>query len=423
MESNHFTVTRLGLEQETLAASTQADLILVRLNSSHQQLPEVVKCLARRNRIPVVLIQSAESWDLASAARACSVSDYLREPLTISDLIASLESCVREAEDARGSWAPSALLGGEKMVGRSAGIYEVRKRIASLAASDCNVLVTGETGTGKELAAELIHLNSRRSRNPLLCLNCAALPESLLESELFGYEKGAFTGAHSARPGQLEMADRGVLFLDEIGELSLLAQAKILRAIEGKEIQRLGRRAGIKVDVRIVCATNRDLKADVKNGTFRADLLFRLNVAHLPMPALRERKEDLPELAAYYFDEMNARMGLRVSGFTDHSWRSLLHHDWPGNVREFKNVIEASLMQMPFPRMRLVELPAEFHRQFAPEASAEPTEREKLLAALVCHNWNKSEAAKQLRWSRMTLYRKMVKYQLSPLEKARAQTA
>src|SRR5262249_28003796 len=151
--------------------------------------------------------------------------------------------------------APSTLRGGERMLGGSTAMREVRHQIARISAADCNVLITGETGTGKELAAELIHANSRRS-GPLVCVNCAAIPESLLESELFGYERGAFTGAHSARAGHLELADRGVLFLDEIGEMSLAAQAKILRAIEGKEVQRLGRRSGIRVDVRLVCATN-----------------------------------------------------------------------------------------------------------------------------------------------------------------------
>ena len=255
-----------------------------------------------------------------------------------------------------------------------------------------------------------------------MCINCAAIPDALLESELFGYEKGAFTGAQTAKPGQLELAHGGSLFLDEIGEMSLSSQAKILRVIEGKEVQRLGRRMGITVDVRILCATNRDLEAEVRRGTFRADLFFRLKVARLHLPPLRERKEDLTELAAYYFQELNARMGLQVGNFTDHSWRSLMQHDWPGNVREFKNVIESTLVQIPFPRMRVVELPEELHRQYDGEAS-EPDESAKLLTALVTHNWNKSKAAAEMQWSRMTLYRKMAKYQLGSRAKAQARTA
>jgi transcriptional regulator with PAS, ATPase and Fis domain len=298
----------------------------------------------------------------------------------------------------------------------------VRTQIARIAATDCNVLITGETGTGKELAAELIHENSSRRHERFLCVNCAAIPEALFESELFGYERGAFTGAHSTRRGQLELADKGVLFLDEIGEMNLHAQAKILRAIEGKEVQRLGRQTGIKSDVRIVCATNRDLESEVEKGTFRADLFFRLNVAQLKLPPLRDRKEDLHELGEHFFHELNAKMGLSVRDFTGHSWRSLLRHSWPGNVREFKNVVEASLVRLPYPRMRLAELPQEFHRQFDGFEST-PTESEKLLAALVSHNWNKSKAAQELRWSRMTLYRKMAKYQLASAGQHGAKTA
>jgi transcriptional regulator with PAS, ATPase and Fis domain len=323
-----------------------------------------------------------------------------------------LKACLAEVRSLKASALSPGLQGGERLIGRSAAISEVRSQITRIAATDCNVLITGETGTGKELAAELIHGNSGRSQGRFVCVNCAAIPEALFESELFGYERGAFTGAHSMRPGQLEFADKGVLFLDEIGEMNLHAQAKILRAIEGKEIQRLGRQTGVKVNVRIICATNRDLESEVEKGTFRADLFFRLNVARLKLPPLRERKEDLHGLGEHFLHDLNEKMGLSVCDFTEHSWRSLLRHSWPGNVREFKNVVEASLVRLPYPRMRLAELPEEFHRQFGGSHMA-PTESEKLLAALVCHNWNKSKAAQELRWSRMTLYRKMAKYQLA----------
>jgi transcriptional regulator with PAS, ATPase and Fis domain len=304
------------------------------------------------------------------------------------------------------------------MLGSSAAMNGVRGLIARIAGTECNVLITGETGTGKELAAELIHANSSRSSGPFICVNCAALPETLVESELFGYEKGAFTGACNAHRGHLELAHSGVLFLDEIGELSLQAQAKILRAIEGKEVQRLGRRGGLRVDVRIVCATNRNLEDAVASGLFRSDLFFRLNVARLDLPPLRERKEDLRELAANYLRDLNARMGLRVENFSEGSWGRLLAYAWPGNVREFKNVIETCLVCLPFPRMRIAELPEECCRASA--ESAPVTESQRVLAALLSHNWNKSKAAQELRWSRMTLYRKMVKYQLVSSAKTRA---
>lgn len=396
-----------------------ADLILIR--GAEAPLSDLLQRF-RRTGLPTIVVRECDAPDLAALAHAGGASDYLRSPVSTSELLASIEKCLSERRPANGAVAGGALRGGERMLGGSAALEEVRRQIARIASADCNVLITGETGCGKELAAELIHANSRRQAAQFVCVNCAAIPEALLESELFGYERGAFTGAHTSRPGQLELADGGILFLDEIGELSLAAQAKILRAIEGKEVQRLGRRAGLKVDVRIVCATNRNLEAEVAAGTFRADLFFRLNVARLELPPLRARKDDLRELATHYLAELNARMGLRVQGFSEHSWRTLLGYDWPGNVREFKNAVEASLVRLPFPRMRIAELPEEFHRRFT--ASRPPlSESERLLAALACHNWNKSKAAQELCWSRMTLYRKMVKYQLAPQQRAQAKTA
>ncbi|HMD70416.1 MAG TPA: sigma-54 dependent transcriptional regulator [Bryobacteraceae bacterium] len=370
----------------------------------------------------MILIQSAESPDLAAVARAYGVSDYLREPISADDLVSSVRKCLGESRLPRPRITRATLSGGERMVGNSPVMAELRRRIASIAAADCNVLITGETGTGKELAAELIHTNGRRSQGRFVCVNCAAIPEMLLESELFGYEKGAFTGAHSTRLGQVELADGGILFLDEIGELSLHAQAKILRVIEGKEVARLGRRMGVRVDVRMVCATNRDLEAEVRKGTFRADLFFRLNVARLELPPLRERKADLRDLATHYLREFSAAMGLEVAGFTGDSWQCLLRHEWPGNVRELKNAVEASLVHLPYPRMRLAELPDELCRQFTP-AHPEPSESDRLLNALAAHNWNKSKAAQDLRWSRMTLYRKMAKHQLSSSTRTQVRTA
>ena len=370
------------------------------------------------HRAPSILVQSEDSPDMATAARAQGISDYLREPVSGEDLAAAILSAVREKSSRTN---PAALAGGERLAGSSRAMSEVRGQILQLATSPCNVLITGETGTGKELAAELIHANSPRRSGRFVTVNCAAIPETLLESELFGYEKGAFTGAHSARSGQLELADGGVLFLDEVGEMSLHAQAKILRAIESKEVQRLGRRTGINVDVRIVCATNRDLQAAVVEGAFRADLFFRLNVARLQLPPLRERKEDIRQIAEHYIRELNARMRTSIRSFTEHSWRSMLAYRWPGNVRELRNAVESSLVHIPYPGMRLAELPDELHRQYSGTVDA-ASESEKLLAALVCHNWNRSKAAEELRWSRMTLYRKMAKYQLLSSPKAKGQT-
>jgi two-component system response regulator HydG/two-component system response regulator AtoC len=244
-------------------------------------------------------------------------------------------------------------------------------------------------------------------------VNCAALPESLLESELFGFERGAFTGAHTSQEGKLEAGDGGTVFLDEIGELSPPAQAKILRALETREVYRLGAKRPVQLDVRFVAATNRDLESLVSFQGFRADLFYRLNVARLRMPALRERRQDIPLLIAHFIEDLNSRFGKALSAFTATAKRRLMSYDWPGNVRELRNIVEASFVHLPFPGMKFLELPDEFNSTLPP-ADAPPEELQRPVSALSSHKWNKSQAARELHWSRMTLYRKMAKYQLTP---------
>jgi Nif-specific regulatory protein len=206
------------------------------------------------------------------------------------------------------------------------------------------VLLLGESGTGKELAARAIHLNSPRAAKPFVAINCATLTESLLESELFGHEKGAFTGAICQKPGKLELAEGGTIFLDEIGELSPAIQAKLLRALQMREFERVGGTRPIKVDVRAIAATNRDLKAAIKAGQFREDLYYRLNVVSIPMPPLRERREDIPLLATYFVAEYSKKCKRRVTGISPEARRLLCAYDWPGNVRELENAIERAVV-------------------------------------------------------------------------------
>ena len=228
------------------------------------------------------------------------------------------------------------------LVGDSDAMRQVYARIRKVAASDCTVLITGETGTGKELAARAIHQNSPRARRPFVAINCAALTESLLESELFGHERGAFTGAASLKKGKLEVADGGTVFLDEVGELAPGLQSKLLRALQHHEFERVGGTRVIKIDVRVVAATNRDLAADVAAGAFRQDLWYRLNVVCLAMPPLRERRADIPLLATYFIAKY-ARRGRAVSLSPD-AIAILSAHDWPGNVRELENAIERAVV-------------------------------------------------------------------------------
>src|SRR5262249_31815944 len=264
-----------------------------------------------------------------------------------------------------------------------------------------------------ELVAEMVHRQSRRRDRPFITINCAAIPDSLLESELFGYERGAFTGAQARQEGKLKEADGGSVFLDEIGDMSAYGQAKILRVIEGKEIQSLGRNGNIPVDVRIIAATNQDLEAMVGEGKFRKDLFFRLNVARIHLPPLRERKEDLPYLINYYVHHFNACFGRNVERLPDEAVESLFAYDWPGNVRELKNLLEAVFVEMPSGDSATPQLPLQFRRCCAELKSTPADERQRLLWALSMTNWNKSKAADKLQWSRMTLYRKMARYKIS----------
>ncbi len=231
-----------------------------------------------------------------------------------------------------------------QMIGESQAMRNVYSRLSKVAATSSTVLLLGESGTGKELAARAIHLNSVRASKPFIAINCATLTESLLESELFGHEKGAFTGAIAQKRGKLELADGGTLFLDEVGELSPAIQAKLLRVLQTHEFERVGGTRSIKVDVRVIAATNRDLEAATKGGQFREDLYYRLNVVSIPMPPLRERREDIPLLAAYFVTEYSRKCKRRVTGISAETRRLLCDYDWPGNVRQLENAIERAVV-------------------------------------------------------------------------------
>ena len=379
---------------------------------------EVAEEVRRWDRtVPIVLIVRMTSEQLAIAALRAGVNDLLKDPFSVEELTASVRQCLGENGRPTLPGQSNSLAdspgGGERMVGESPAMREVKVYLRKVAPTDSNVLITGETGTGKELAAELIHLNSPRSRKPLVCINCAAIPDSLLESELFGYERGAFTGASSPKEGQLQLADKGTVFFDEIAEMSPFAQAKILRAIESKQVYRLGGRRSIPLDIRFIAATNQDMERLVGEAKFRKDLYFRLNVARLHLPPLQERKEDIPRLLAHYIPDFNRRFGREVEGFTGEALAYLIRYDWPGNVRELKNMVEAIFINLPPENVAYIDLPEPLRKRLGKMEELPQDERDRLLAALLSTKWNKSKAAKALRWSRMTLYRKMAKYQIS----------
>jgi DNA-binding NtrC family response regulator len=298
------------------------------------------------------------------------------------------------------------------LIGNSLEIWKLKTYLRKVAMTDSHVLITGETGTGKELAAEYIHQHSTRRAKPLVTINCAALPDGLLESELFGYERGAFTGALSAYAGKLKHADGGTVLFDEIGEMSPYAQAKILRVIESKEVYPLGGRRSIPVNIRIMAATNRDLDREMANAGFRQDLYFRLNVARIKLPPLRERKEDIPLLIDHFAQKFGAEFGRQIEGFTEEALELLKTSDWPGNIRELMNLIERIFIDPPAGKINVGDLPDSMQFPKPSRQNAIHEERELLLSALCQTNWNKSQAAERLHWSRMTLYRKMAKYHI-----------
>jgi two-component system nitrogen regulation response regulator NtrX len=285
-----------------------------------------------------------------------------------------------------------------------------------VASTDSNILITGETGTGKELAAEMLYMNSRRRDKPFITINCAAIPDTLFESELFGHERGAFTGAHESREGKLRAANGGTVFLDEIGDMSPYGQSSMLRMMENREIQRLGRVTGVSIDVRIIAATNRDLEKLVEENLFRRDLFFRLAVTSIHLPPLRSRKEDLIALLDYYIQYFNERFGMSVQHFSDEAMAFLLAYDWPGNVRELKNILERVLILNPQAnRIERRHLPMLVHRtstrkteEFSTlQHAREAYEREYILKKVdECHG-NMSRAAESLGLERSHLYRKM----------------
>ena len=301
---------------------------------------------------------------------------------------------------------------GGLILGESPAISALRDWLPKVARSSATVLITGETGTGKERVARAIHALGPRAPGPFVALNCASLPDGLVESELFGHVRGAFTGAHAARRGQMAEANGGTLFLDEVGEMPLSTQAKLLRAIETREVRPVGGSGPVPIDVRIVAATNQLLEEQTASGRFRTDLFYRLNVARIELPPLRERIGDVPLLFRAVVDKLNVRERGRVGAPDDDVLACLEAHDWPGNVRELQNLAEALFIDPPCGAIHFDDLPPAFARLLAPYRRQDSNERNRLVAALTETHWNKAEAAKSLNWSRMTLYRKLAQYHI-----------
>ena len=300
-----------------------------------------------------------------------------------------------------------------ELLGNSDAIAHLRALTPKIARSDAPILITGSTGTGKEHYARMLHRLSPRASHPFVAINCAAIPDSLFESELFGFERGSFTGANHAQKGKAALADGGVLFLDEIGELSPLCQTKLLRVLEEREVQPLGASRPIKVDFRVIAATNCSVEDQVERGEFRSDLYFRINVARVTIPDLCERPQDISLYLDHFIRTFNARYSANVTAPSAELMQVLLSYRWPGNVREVRNFVEAVFIDPPAGPIGLRDIPAAFARLQASFARTGEIERARIVAALEKTDWNKAEAAKALQWSRMTLYRKLTKYHVT----------
>jgi len=400
-------------DQQQLFQSKKPDIVII--GSTHRKTDDSLKTISQIRRqykgIPIILITEHSSEARVIAALRAGVNDYFKWPFSKKELIASiwrnLSDLSHQSETSKSSAYQNY---SQSMVGRSKSMREIKAYLLKVASTDSTVFITGETGTGKELAAETIHRQSPRHKKPFVCVNCSALPESLVESELFGYNKGAFTGALATKPGKFEMANKGTVFLDEVGDMNPYAQAKILRSIESKEVYPLGGKGAIPLDLRIIAATNQDPEKLMAEGKFREDLYYRLNVARIHLPPLRQRKEDISRLIAHGIEKMNRCFNRNVKGLTDQAMAILLRYDWPGNVRELMNLIEASFINLPSRPVEFVDLPEQFLRRLKLMEGVSQNERKQIVSALLETKWNKSKAAQKLNWSRMTVYRKMAKY-------------
>lgn len=371
--------------------------------------------------LPVILMTAYSTVDDAVLMIQEGAHDYLTKPLDFDRLRLALERAVdhRQVSEKKQQPPMERREVETEIIGRSPKMLELLEMISYVAPTEATVLIYGESGTGKELVAEALHSNSERSSGPFIKVNCAALAESLLESELFGHEKGAFTGADRQRDGKFVQADGGTLFLDEIGETSQAMQVKLLRVLQEQELQRVGGEETIKVDVRIIAATNRDLEEEVKKGNFREDLYYRLNVVMLTSPALRERDGDIPLLVNHFVEKFAAKNRRTVSRVIPECMDLLCSYPWPGNVRELENAIERGVILMRGDELTEKSLPLSVQRfnqqdqvlENKQPASLFEAEKKLILETLEKTDGNKSEAARRLGITRKTLQNKLNRYE------------
>jgi len=419
-----------GLEALQILKTGRIDVVVTDLKMPHLDGMGLLNRITEQfPEVPVIIITAYGTVATAVEALKKGALDYITKPFELDDLKHVISKAVKTRTLKESElFLPPEEMERSGIIGASNAMLKIFDAIKRVAPTTTTILITGETGTGKELVADAIHYNSPRRNNPLIKINCAAIAPTLFESELFGHEKGSFTGATITKPGKLEIAHKGTLFLDEVGEIPREIQVKLLRVIQNQEFERVGGLQSIKVDVRIVTATNKNLLQDVRDGRFREDLYYRLNVFPIVVPPLRERREDVLPLVDYFVDKFNKKLDIAVT--VDGEVKEMLsRYEWPGNIRELENLMERMMLMARSKRLTLSEIPAELMGRIGNSAASsgnedkkpfkdflrshmEDVERQMIIRCLEESGSNVTKAAKMMGLSRKGLQIKMIKYNL-----------
>ncbi len=409
-----------GEEALKVIKEQSPDLILLDVWLTGMDGIETLKLMKEvKPDIPVIMISGHGNIELAVKATRMGAYDFLEKPLSLERVVLTAQRAIERyslevenkslREDLTRKW---------RIIGSSPKMVHLLEQVEMAAKSNSRVLILGESGSGKELIAHILHEKSTRAKKPFIEMNCAAIPQELIESELLGHEKGSFTGAFERKNGKFELADEGTLFLDEVGDMSLSTQAKVLRVLETQEFQRVGGNRNIKVDVRIITATNKDLFEEVKKGNFREDLLFRLNVIPIVIPSLREKREDIPALVEYFLEYFALEYRQKPKKMTPEALKKLEGYDWPGNIRELRNMIERLVIMTPAqvitPKNIILgeSTRSDYFSLTTLKESREAFEKEFITRKLEENNWNISRTAETLDIERSNLHRKIKAYDI-----------
>lgn len=430
-EGYFFQAAKSGEEALKLFSKEAFDLVLLDYNlPGINGIETFSKIKEKAPDMVVILITAFGSKDLAIEAMEQGVFDYFNKPLEIGELRVVIRRGLERAFMQREVYQLRSQLeegsGFGRILGKSKAIHDVIERVRKVADSDVSVLIRGESGSGKEMVAQALSAHSKRNKGPFIKVNCAAVPQELMEAEFFGYEKGAFTGAHKQKLGKFELANGGTLFLDEIGDMPLVTQMKILRVIQESELERVGGEVSIPVEFRLITATHRDLEKAVAEGEFREDLFYRLNVVSITLPPLRNRKEDIPILIKHFLGRYNEKFKKNLKGFSSEAMETFLQYPWPGNVRELENIVQRSIVLSydeiienkelleiyPLLSGSLREVPSTASLQDKLENLVSDVEEKLISEALNEENWKRQETADRLGISRKSLHNKMKKYGL-----------